>query len=104
MNILVIHEIDWIKKVPYEPQHLAELFSITGNNVFAVYCAAPDFSQIISGLSTTITKNYSQLYDGSSITLIRPRSVLIKGLNRLTHFLTCKRSRFLLYTWMMTRG
>ncbi|RZD44395.1 MAG: hypothetical protein CXT78_06660 [Thaumarchaeota archaeon] len=91
MNILVIHEIDWIKKVPFEPQHLAELFSMTGNNVFAVYCAAPDFSQIISGLSTTITKNYSQLYDGSSITLIRPRSVLIKGLNRLTHFLTCKR-------------
>ena len=91
MNILIIHEIDWIKKVPFEPQHLAELFSITGNNVFAVYCAAPDSSQIISGLSTTITKNYSQLYDNSSITLIRPRSVLIKGLNRLTHFLTCKR-------------
>ena len=34
MNILVIHEIDWIKKVPFEPHHLAELFSLQGNNVY----------------------------------------------------------------------
>lgn len=91
MKILIIHEIDWIKKVPFEPQHLAELFSIKNNDVFVVYCAAPDFSQIISGLSTTITKNYFRLYEDASITLIRPSSILIKGLNRLTHFLTCKR-------------
>ncbi|MEK6947079.1 MAG: glycosyltransferase family 4 protein [Nanoarchaeota archaeon] len=91
MNILIIHEIDWIKKVPFEPQHLAELFSLKNNDVFVVYCAAPDFSQIISGLFTTITKNYSRLYDHASITLIRPRSILVKGLNRLTHFLTCKK-------------
>lgn len=91
MKILIIHEIDWIKKVPFEPQHLAELFSIKNNDVFVIYCAAPDFSQIIRGLSTTITKNYFRLYEDASITLIRPSSILIKGLNRLTHFLTCKR-------------
>jgi len=91
MKILIIHEIDWIKKVSYEPQHLAELFSIKNNDVFVVHCASPDFSQIISGLSTTISKNYSRLYDHGSITLIRPSSILVKGLNRLTHFLSCKR-------------
>tara|TARA_B100001142_G_scaffold327395_1_gene384922 strand:- start:16 stop:1218 length:1203 start_codon:yes stop_codon:yes gene_type:complete len=91
MRILIIHEIDWIKKVPFEPQHLAELFSIKNNDVFVVHCAAPDSSQIINGLSTTISKNYSRLYENGSITLIRPSSILVKGLNRLTHFLSCKK-------------
>ena len=91
MKILIIHEIDWIKKVPYEPQHLAELLSIKNNDVFVVDCASPDSSRIIHGLSTTILKNYSRLYDHGSITLVRPSSILVKGLNRLTHFLSCKR-------------
>ena len=90
MNILIVHEIDWIQKVPFEPQHLAELFSIKGHNVFVIDCAEPNTSEISGGLSTRIIKNYSQLYDGSSITLIRPKSLLVKGLNRLTHFLSCK--------------
>ena len=36
MNILIIHEIDWLKKVIYEPHHLAELFSMKGHNVFVI--------------------------------------------------------------------
>ena len=38
MNILIIHEIDWLKKVIYEPHHLAELFSMKGHKVFAIDC------------------------------------------------------------------
>jgi len=34
MNILIIHEVDWFKKIIFEPHHLAELFSLKGNNVF----------------------------------------------------------------------
>jgi glycosyltransferase involved in cell wall biosynthesis len=90
MNILIVHEIDWIQKVPFEPQHLAELFSIEGHNVFVIDCAEPNISEIKGALSTRIVKNYHQLYDDASITLIRPGSILIKGLNRLTHFLSCK--------------
>jgi len=90
MNILIIHEIDWVKKVPFEPQHLSELFSIKGHDVFVIDCAEPNTSEIREALSTRIIKNYHQLYDDASITLIRPCSVLIKGLNRLTHFLSCK--------------
>ena len=33
MNILIIHEIDWIKKVIFEPHHFAELLSLRQNNV-----------------------------------------------------------------------
>ena len=42
MNILIIHEIDWIKKVPFEPHHLAELFSLQGNIVYVIDCQEPD--------------------------------------------------------------
>ena len=91
MKILIIHEIDWIKKVPFEPHHLAEIFSIKGHDVFVVNCAEPDPSKIWSGMFTSVTKKYHRLYDDASITLIQPSSILIKGLNRATHFLTCKR-------------
>ena len=91
MKILIIHEIDWIKKVPFEPHHLAEIFSIKCHDVFVVNCAEPNPSKIWSGMFTSVTKKYHRLYDDASITLIRPSSILIKGLNRATHFLTCKR-------------
>jgi len=91
MKILIVHEIDWIKKVPYEPHHLAELFSIQGHDVFVVDCAESQISKIKKGLSTSIIQKYSRLYDDACITLIRPRSILFKGLNRLTHFLSCKK-------------
>ena len=38
MNILVIHEIDWVNKVIFEPHHLSELFSKSGHNVFVIDC------------------------------------------------------------------
>ena len=91
MKILVVHEIDWIKKVPFEPQHLAELFSIKGHDVFVIDCARPNLSEIYKGMHTLIFKKYHRLYDDASITLIRPSSILFRGLNRLTHFLTCKK-------------
>jgi glycosyltransferase involved in cell wall biosynthesis len=90
MKILIVHEIDWIKKVPFEPQHFSELFSIKGHNVFVIDCAEPSTSEISKSLTTRIYKNYNQLYDDASITLIRPSSLLVKGLNRLTHFISCK--------------
>jgi glycosyltransferase involved in cell wall biosynthesis len=90
MNILIVHEIDWIKKVPFEPQHFSELFSIKGNNVFVIDCAESNIFKINQALKTRVLKNFNQLYDEASVTLIRPRSLLIKGLNRLTHYIFCK--------------
>ena len=90
MNILIVHEIDWIKKVPFEPQHFSELLSTKGHDVFVIDCAEPNTSKISESLTTRTIKNYHQLYDDASITLIRPPSLLVKGLNRLTHFISCK--------------
>ena len=36
MKILIVHEIDWIKKVPFEPHHLAEILSTKNNDVYVV--------------------------------------------------------------------
>jgi len=90
MNILFIHENDWIKKVIYEPHHLSEIFSMKGHNVFAIDCKEPDSSGLINNLKTQIINNYNKVYDDASITLVHPPSVLIKGLNRIINFLSCK--------------
>ena len=91
MNILIIHEIDWINKVIFEPHHFAELFSKKNHNVFVIDCPDPHNKNFRSGLKTQIVSNYSRVYNGSSITLIHPPSILIKGLNRISHFFSCKK-------------
>ena len=91
MNILVIHEIDWIKKVIYEPHHLAELFSMKGHNVFVIDCREPDTRSLIDGFHTSTITNFNRVYKNASITLFRLPSLLIKGLNRATYFLACKK-------------
>lgn len=91
MNILIIHEIDWIEKVIFEPHHLAELFSIMGNNVYVLDCPHPNIKNLFGGFQTKTIKNFHRIYDNSSVTLVRPKSIRLKGLNRITHFLSCKR-------------
>lgn len=91
MNILIIHEIDWINKVVFEPHHFAELFSKKGHNVFVIDCPDIKNKKRFSGLKTNIDYNYSRIYDDASITLIHPPSILIKGLNRISNFLTVKK-------------
>ena len=91
MNILVIHEIDWINKVIFEPHHLSELFSKLGHNVFVIDCPDSENKTFTSGFRSKTIHNYSRVYDDASITLIHPPSILIKGLTRISHFLTCKR-------------
>ena len=91
MNILIIHEIDWLKKVIYEPHHLAELFSMKGHNVFVIDCREPDTKSLIDGFHTSTITNFNRVYKNASITVIRLPSLLIKGFNRATYFLACHR-------------
>ncbi|RZD39997.1 MAG: hypothetical protein CXT78_13310 [Thaumarchaeota archaeon] len=91
MRILIIHEIDWEKKVIFEPHHLAELFSIQGHEVFVIDCAQPNTKEFIKGIHTRTLSDYSRVYDNANITLIRPASFLVKGVNRITHFFSCKK-------------
>lgn len=90
MNILIVHEIDWKKKVPFEPHHLAELFSLQGNNVYVIDCQEPNSNSFLDGLSTKI-ESYHRLYDNANLSLIHPPSLLLKGFNRMSHYLSCKK-------------
>jgi len=91
MNILIIHEIDWINKVIFEPHHLAELLSIQGHQVFAIDCRDANPKNMLDALHTEEIDNFHRVYDKGRITLIRPPSISIKGLNRLSYFLFCKK-------------
>jgi glycosyltransferase involved in cell wall biosynthesis len=91
MNILVIHEVDWIQKIIFEPHHLAELFSLKGNNVYVIDCRQPNIRNLLDGFHTRVIASYNRVYKDASLTIISPPSILIKGLNRLSYFLFCKR-------------
>lgn len=91
MNILIIHEIDWINKVIFEPHHLSELFSIIGHNVFAIDCRDASTRNFFQAIHTQKIRNFHRVYDKGNITLIRPQSLSIKGLNRLSYFFFCKK-------------
>ncbi len=91
MNILIIHEIDWFKKIIFEPHHLAELFSLKGNNVYVIDCKEPDVKNFFNGFHTSVVANTNRIHDGASISVISPPSLLLKGLNRFTNYLTCKK-------------
>ncbi len=85
MNILIIHEVDWLKKVTYEIHHLSELFSIDGHNVFAIDVPDPGLLSISKKNYKTLY-NYHRVYDNSHITLFRTPTIPIKGLNRISAY------------------
>ncbi|MHB8545758.1 MAG: glycosyltransferase [Nitrosotalea sp.] len=62
-----------------------------GNNVFVIDCREPNIRNLLDGFNTKIIHHYNRVYKEASITVIRPPSLLIKGLNRLSYFLFCKR-------------
>ncbi len=87
MNILIVHEVDWMKKVTFEIHHLSELFSMMGHNVFAIDLREPNMKDFVKGLRGEIIENYNRIYENASVTVIRPPTIPIKGVNRLVTYL-----------------
>jgi len=85
MNILVIHEIDWLKKVTYEIHHLSELFSLAGHNVYAIDVPDPGLISFNKTIFQNIL-NYHRVYDDASVTLLRTPIFPIKGLHRISAY------------------
>ena len=48
MNILIVHEVDWVKKVLFEPHHIAEKLSLRNNNVYVIDCRESDFRNLFN--------------------------------------------------------
>ena len=90
MNILIIHEVDWLKKVTYEIHHLSELFSLKGHNVYAIDIPDPGKLSLNKETKDNLN-NYHRIYEKSSVKLLRTPVIPIKGLNRISAYFTSYR-------------
>lgn len=87
MNILVIHEVDWVKKVTFEIHHLSELFSLKGHNVYAIDVPDPGKISINNNFKEDF-ENFHRIYENSSVKLFRTPVIPIKGLSRISAYFT----------------
>jgi glycosyltransferase involved in cell wall biosynthesis len=87
MRILIIHEIDWMKKVIFEPHHLSELFSIAGHDVFVIDVPDPGIISIDTTNFGKI-KNIHRTYEKANVTLIHTPIIPIKGISRISAYIT----------------
>ena len=91
MNVLFIHEVDWLKKVVFDIHTLAESLSLLGHQVYAI-----DYENTwqrdgflgLGTLGTTEIDGVSRAFSGSSVYLKRPGFIRIPGVSRLTAGLT----------------
>jgi glycosyltransferase involved in cell wall biosynthesis len=87
MNILFIHEVDWLNKVVFDMHTLAESLSLRGHRVYAI-----DYENTwkrenpfdLGTLKTRRYENVSRAFDGSSVELIRTGLIKVKGISRVS--------------------
>lgn len=99
MNVLFVHEVDWLKKVVFDIHTLAESLSLLGHQVYAIDYENTWQRDGLLGLGTLRTAEVdgvSRAFDGSSVHLRRPGFIKIPGLSRLsagvTHYFEIKKT------------
>jgi len=90
MNILIVHEVDWLKKITYEIHHLSEIFSLKGHNVYAVDIPDPGLFSLKKEIWKNI-ESYNRIYENASVKIFRTPIIPIRGLNRISAYFTSKR-------------
>ena len=87
MNILFVHEVDWLRKVVFEIHTLSELLSLLGHRVYAI-----DYESMwirnkpldFGSLRTRMLNGVARAYPEASVCLRRPGFLKIPGLSRLS--------------------
>ncbi len=94
MNILFIHEVDWLNKVVFDMHSLSESLSLLGHQVYAIDYENAWRRNGFLGLGSLETKEFngvSRAFSGASVHLRRPGFIKIPGLSRIsasfTHYL-----------------
>jgi len=99
MNILFVHEVDWLNKVVFDIHSLSESLSLLGHQVYAI-----DYEEAWSrngffDLGSPKTREFngvSRAFSGASVCLRRPGFIKIPGLGRLsagsTHYLEIQKT------------
>jgi glycosyltransferase involved in cell wall biosynthesis len=91
LNILFVHEVDWLNKVVFEIHSLPELLSSFGHDVFVIDFGSLHDRRDVFRFGTLKTKEFkgvSRAHVGSSITLIRPGFIKAPFLDRGSAFFT----------------
>lgn len=91
MNILFVHEIDWLRKVVFEIHTLSELLSLRGHRVYAIDYESMwvrDGPLDFGSLKTRYVDNVSRAYTGASVSLIRPGLIKIPAVSRFSAWFT----------------
>jgi glycosyltransferase involved in cell wall biosynthesis len=91
VNILFVHEIDWLRKVVFEIHTLSELLSLRGHRVYAI-----DYESMwtrehffdFGGLKTRYVDNVARAYPDASVSLIRPGFIKVTGVSRFSAWFT----------------
>jgi len=99
MNILFVHEVDWLNKVVFEIHNLSEALSLLNHQVYAIDYEDRWKRNGFFRLGSLRTKEFSGIsraLPGASVDLRRPGFVKIPGLSRLsaglTHYLEIQRT------------
>jgi len=99
MNILFVHEVDWLSKVAFEIHNLAEVLSLLNHTVYAIdYENAWNRNGFcrLGSLKTKELEGVSRTLPGASVCLRRPGFIRIPGLSRLsaafTHYSEIQRT------------
>jgi glycosyltransferase involved in cell wall biosynthesis len=99
MNILFIHEVDWLAKVVFDIHFLADSLSLRGHRVYAI-----DYEDKwrrngwldFGSLKTRQFHGIARSLPGASVSVIRPGFIKIPGLSRLsaafTHYREIKKT------------
>lgn len=94
MNILFVHEVDWLAKLVFDIHFLAEGLSLLGHQVYAV-----DYKDTwsrngflkLGSLKAQEVDSVSRAFAGASVCLRRPSFIKVPGLSRtsaaFTHYL-----------------
>ncbi|MDD5590364.1 MAG: glycosyltransferase family 4 protein [Dehalococcoidales bacterium] len=91
MNILFVHEVDWLKKVVLEFHNLSEALSLLNHHVYAIdYESMWQRNGYVGpgSLKTKEINGCSRAIPGASVTLRRPGFIRIPGLSRLSAGIT----------------
>lgn len=98
MNILFVHEVDWLNKVVFDIHSLSEALSLLGHQVYAI-----DYENTwqrdglnLGSLRTKEFDGISRAFSGASVCLRRPGFIKIPGLSRMsaafTHYQEIKKT------------
>ncbi|MEK7353783.1 MAG: glycosyltransferase [Chloroflexota bacterium] len=91
MNVLFVHEVDWVKKPVYDLHFVAEGLSLRGHHVYAIdYEDSWKRSSFFDfgSLKTREFKGVSRAFPGASVDVRRPGFVKIPVLSRISAAIT----------------